>query len=170
MELIIIRHGRAEEREVFAESGRPDGERPLTDEGRQRLRAALPGLKREQPTLDAILASPLTRARQTADEIAAGYPDARRLEVHELVPGSPPRRLAERLSREGLVGGAIALVGHEPDLGDLVSWLLCGSVPGFAPMKKGAACALDVSPPIHPGCATLRWSLSAAQLRRIGGG
>ena len=168
MELLIIRHGRAEDRDIFAETGRPDGERPLVDEGFQRLRAALPGLTHEQPTLDAIVTSPLTRARQTAEVIQEGYPKARLLEFRELSPGVPPEMVTGRLEREHLVKGAVAVVGHEPDLGELASWLLSGSLRGFVPMKKGAVCALDVIPPLHPGCAMLRWSLSAAQLRRIG--
>ena len=79
-ELLLLRHGIAEERRVDL----PDGRRALTPEGRQRSEAVLQCLVALGLGCDLLLSSPLTRARQTADlarlaglapdlELAAGF-------------------------------------------------------------------------------------------------
>ena len=65
-ELYLIRHGLAEER---GEAWPDDTKRPLTDEGMSRMRKAARGLARLGVSFDAILTSPLTRARQTAGNL-----------------------------------------------------------------------------------------------------
>src|SRR5438093_1192036 len=67
-ELYLIRHAIAEER---GEKWPDDNKRPLTEEGIARMRKAAHGLARVGVTLDAVLTSPLVRARQTAEIVAA---------------------------------------------------------------------------------------------------
>src|SRR5438034_11639970 len=68
-EIYLIRHGLAEER---GDSWPDDAKRPLTDEGISRMRKSVRGLSRLGVTLDVVLTSPLVRARQTAEIVAAG--------------------------------------------------------------------------------------------------
>src|SRR5216683_2320278 len=68
-ELYLIRHGLAEER---GEAWPDDSKRPLTEEGMSRLRKQARGLARLGVMLDVVLTSPLVRARQTAEIVAAG--------------------------------------------------------------------------------------------------
>ncbi len=69
-ELYLIRHGLAEER---GDRWPDDNKRPLTDEGISRMRKATRGLARLGVTVDVVLSSPLVRARQTAEIVAAGF-------------------------------------------------------------------------------------------------
>ncbi|HSD65172.1 MAG TPA: histidine phosphatase family protein, partial [Vicinamibacteria bacterium] len=63
MQLLIIRHAIAAERGT---PGIPDEERPLTPEGETKFREVAKGLARLVARPDALLTSPLLRARQTA--------------------------------------------------------------------------------------------------------
>jgi phosphohistidine phosphatase SixA len=60
----------------------------------------------------------------------------------------------------------VALVGHEPDVGELAAWLVGASV--AIPFRKGAVCCFDVAtwPPRPP--ATLVWFATAKLLRAVG--
>src|SRR4029079_14353095 len=70
MRLLVIRHAIAEDRDEFANTGRPDGERPLTDAGRRRMRRNARGLRRLVGKFDVLATSPFTRAAETARIVA----------------------------------------------------------------------------------------------------
>src|SRR2546428_3640454 len=120
-EIYLIRHGLAEER---GDSWPDDAKRPLTDEGISRMRKSVRGLVRLGVTCDVVLTSPLVRARQTAEIVAAG-----------LSP-RPPLVSADSLAPEGSFAAVIAdlekqarrtciaLVGHEPNIGELAARLI----------------------------------------------
>ena len=125
MDLLVIRHGIAEDREAFAASGKDDAQRPLTDEGRRKMRQAARGLTAVVPALDVLASSPLVRARQTADLVAKAYSGLPVTEITQLQPDQPPEAFAEWVRGQAL-HGAVAAVGHEPLLGQIVSFLLAG--------------------------------------------
>ena len=85
MDLLVIRHGIAEDRETFAATGADDRQRPLTDKGRRRLREAVPGLHAAVPGVELVASSPLVRAVQTAKIVARAY----RLPVVEIAELEP---------------------------------------------------------------------------------
>lgn len=126
-QLLLLRHGIAEERSPE----RPDGERALTPRGVERTRAVLARLVALDLCCDQLLTSPLRRAYQTAElAVAAGL--APGLGVTEaLAPGGDPLPLLERAA--GVP--RLALVGHEPDLGDLAARLI-GAPSGALVLKK----------------------------------
>ena len=66
MELLIVRHGPAWDKEAWKATRKDDRLRPLSPEGRQKMRKNAKGLVTLVSELDEIIASPLTRARQTA--------------------------------------------------------------------------------------------------------
>ena len=70
--------------------------------------------------------------------------------------------------RECKHGSTVALVGHEPQLGLFVSWMLTGLQESFVQMKKGGACLLELKEQVWPGRGRLLWSLAPAQLRALG--
>jgi phosphohistidine phosphatase len=117
-----------------------------------------------------LITSPLVRARQTADLIAEGFPETRRFEWDELAPGGEPEALCGQLLNHRIDSGVTALVGHEPDLGELGGWLLTGDrCCDFMPLKKGSALLLELAEEKPgPGCAILRWLFTPAQLRMLG--
>lgn len=168
LDVYLIRHAAAEER-GFAW---PDDDiRPLSAEGRAGMRKAARGLVRLGVTFNVILTSPLVRARQTAEVVAEAF-DARPpiVVVDALAPGGRDADLLVELTRHSH-RRAIAMVGHEPDLGELAVRLV-GSERALA-FKKGAVCRIDLGsipesiPPAQPGI--LRWFLTPAVLRAIKG-
>ena len=161
-ELYLIRHAIAEER---GDKWPDDNLRPLTTEGALLMRKAAKGLARLGVTFDVVLASPLVRARQTA-EIVAGAFDPRPSVVTAdslALDGTYADVLAElqKHSRHR----SIALVGHEPNIGELAARLAGGRRP--FEFKKGAVCGIGIAsiPPAGPGA--LRWFLTPAILRAI---
>lgn len=162
MQLLLIRHARAEERALFMR----DRARALTPDGRRRMRKAARGLRTLIPALTRIASSPLRRARQTADIVAAAYALTDVVSLPALSPGTPPRALLAWL-RTQPPDATLVLVGHEPDLGHLASWLLAGKTQGFVQFKKGAAALIEFAGPAAAGRGSLHWLLTAAHLAQL---
>jgi len=162
MQLVLIRHARAEERALF----KRDRTRALTEDGRRRMRKAARGLHALLPGLTQIATSPLLRARQTAEIVAAPYAGIETVSLPALTPGVAPRDVLAWL-RTQPQDALLALVGHEPDLGRLASWLLAGRSTGFVQFKKGAAALIEFAGAPAAGKGTLAWLLTAAQLAEL---
>ncbi len=167
MELLVIRHADAGDAAAFARGGRPDDERPLSPEGRKKMHQAARGLREIAPDIAVLAASPLVRARQTADIVAEEYGGLGIETVPALRPMQAPAALVEWLARRE-PDGLVAVVGHEPHLSTTVGWLLAGEARGLLDLKKGAACLLSTDGRWGPGAAILRWSLTPGQLRALG--
>lgn len=165
-ELLIVRHAKAEARGAYALTHVPDAERALTARGARRMRKTARGLARLLPALGAIYSSPLLRAQQTARLLAERFPAAASVTLPALAPDGDRDELLAALAADA-ADGPVALIGHEPNLGEFVSWLLCGRPHSFVPLPIAAACLLHVQPPLRPGRAQLQWLLTCAQLRRL---
>lgn len=163
MNLLLIRHGPAGEGAAWARTGHPDGDRPLTVEGRELIRLATPGLAGLVSRLDVLASSPLVRAYQTAEIVAKGYDEMPITVVDALSSGGDRTELLEWI-REHRPGITMALVGHNPDLEDLIAWMLAVRQHGFVKLKKGGAALItfDVIP--TPGGGVLQWFLTPDQL------
>jgi phosphohistidine phosphatase len=161
-ELYLIRHGVAEER---GEAWPDDTKRPLSDAGASRMRKAARGLARLGVKFDVMLTSPLVRTRQTAEIVAAAF-DIRPpiVAVESLTPDGSPQAVFADLEKQAR-RRRIALVGHEPGIGELAA-RLAGSRQPIA-FKKGAVCRIDVGalPPAVSGA--LRWFLTTRILRSV---
>lgn len=161
-ELYLVRHGLAEDR---GDAWPDDTKRPLTEQGITRMRKSARGLVSLGVTFDAILVSPLIRARQTAEILAAAF-DSRPplVTVDALAPGGTWQALSTELARHAR-RTRVALVGHEPGIGELAARLIGARRP--IEFKKGAICRIDVDalPPTGPG--ELRWFLTPRVLRRL---
>jgi len=166
--ILLVRHAPAVERALWRGE---DAGRPLTEEGERRFRKGARALVALVPDLERILASPLTRGRQTAallaDEAARrGIAPAVEIDAG-LAPGRFEPQTADRLRRAlAAPGGTLALVGHEPDLSILEARLLTGRDRPLAAFRKGGAALLEVDP-AGEGRALLVWHLTAAQLRGL---
>lgn len=167
MQLLLIRHAIAEEKEDFARTGKDDRLRPLTDEGRKKMRQAARGLCELVPEIDLLATSPLTRAAQTGAILDSIYGGLQVVEIEELSPESTPaeflRWLRDRKEE------TVAAVGHEPSLGQIASWLLTGTERRLLAFRKGGACLLELPEEVAAGTATLLWALTPAQLRKLAG-
>lgn len=167
MNLLVIRHGVAEDRDSFAASGQPDSMRPLTADGRKRMRNAVRGIKRVAPKLHVLATSPLVRAAQTAEIVSRAYGGMDAVTLDELSPERRPDELLAWL-RSHQLGDTVAVVGHEPHLGFLVGWLLTGRNDSFVEFKKGGAVLLEFDDPPSGGNAVLAWALAPRHLRWLG--
>jgi phosphohistidine phosphatase len=166
IELYLVRHAVAAER---GPDYPDDAARPLTAEGIERFRRAVSGLAELDVGLDLVLSSPFARARETADLLAAGLrPKPRVVGLDALTPGHRPAFViaaVEQHLRAGRNVSRVALVGHEPDLGELAAKLL--GAKGRVEFKKGAMCRIDVDRAMPAGPGTLRWLLSPRVLRGL---
>jgi len=161
-ELYLIRHAVAEER---GDAWPDDTKRPLSDDGASRMRKAARGLARLGVAVDVVLTSPLVRARQTADIVAAGIdPRPSLVTIESLAPDGSYAAVVADLEKHARKT-RIALVGHEPNIGELAARLI-GSRHAIE-FKKGAVCQIDLEtlPPSGPG--DLRWLMTAKMLREI---
>ncbi len=169
MQVLIVRHAIAEDRIAFAKTGRDDGERPLTAAGRTRMERAAAGLRAVVPELSLIASSPLTRALETATILGKAFGATTVEQVSALSPGGEPEEVVQWL-RDHADQTCVALVGHEPDLGELTAFLLLDHVAPFLQFKKGGACLLEFPGPVATGRASLRWLLQPKHLRTLGQG
>lgn len=167
MRVLVVRHAIAEDRDAFAPSGRPDAERPLTGDGRRKMAEAALGLKRMVDRLDLIATSPLVRARDTAAIVAHAFEGPKLVEEPSLAPGVGPAAVLEWL-RHRPRDAVVALVGHEPDLSELIGLLVAGEAGSAVELKKGAACLLDFAARPEAGNATIVWLLPPKALRSLG--
>ena len=166
MNLLVIRHAIAMEREEWAKTGRPDSDRPLTDTGRRRMRKNARGLQRVSPHPDLIATSPWLRAADTARVVAETLGVERMETIDQMIPDHPPRDLADWLNDHADLS-TISVVGHEPHLGELVTWLIGGPEGVSVEFKKGGACLLRIDDRVDAGSALLQWHLTPSQLRAL---
>jgi phosphohistidine phosphatase len=122
VDLYLIRHADAValgERDITS-----DADRPLSDDGQEQASHLAAGLQRKGVRFSKVLTSPLLRARQTAEGMLHDWaaPSPQLVVCDELAPGTKPRKLA-RVLRD-LSEESIALVGHQPDLGEWAAWII----------------------------------------------
>lgn len=165
-QLLVVRHAIAEDAAEYARLHPDDAGRPLTPEGRKKMKRAAEGLRTLVPEIQLLATSPLTRAVQTAEILADAYGDLKPVVVPVLAPAQSATDVTRWLGGERR-HDTVAIVGHEPGLGRIVSWLLAQSERSFVEMKKGAALLLTFPDAVDAGAATLLWSLSPSQLRSL---
>ncbi len=165
MHVLVIRHALAEDRASFKKAGQSDEMRPLTVDGRRRMRRGAQGLKRVVDSLDLIVTSPLIRSVETAHIVAKAFEKVHVAELKELSPGGRPEGIFRFLVDQGKE--TVALIGHEPDLGCLICLSLGCKIADRVPLKKGGAALLVFDGPIAAGAATLQAMLTPQLLRKL---
>ena len=163
MRCYFLRHGLAVEADDWSGS---DFDRPLTGEGRARMRRAAKAMAALRLEIDVIVTSPLLRAKQTAAIIAKELQLHDRLVEDERLGGEfGPDRLADILA-EHRRANAVMLVGHEPGMSRTIGHLVGGAGIEF---KKGSLACVNVpNPSILQG--ELVWLIPAKVLALKGVG
>jgi phosphohistidine phosphatase len=163
--LYLLRHGIAVDP---GSSGMPDDARPLTEKGIKRMHQIAIGLLALELELDAIITSPLVRARETAEIVADALGLADRLETSNvLATGSDPATIERWLRSRA--ESRLMLVGHNPTLSELVSLLVAGARRStICDLKKGGIAALERTIGAS-GLYELTWLAPPRILRRLGG-
>jgi phosphohistidine phosphatase len=134
--------------------GLEDERRPLIAAGEREAHDAGRALRALQVRPDAVLTSPLVRARQTA-KLAAAELGLRSTVDDALRPGFGQGALADLFARHA--GDCLVLVGHDPDFSALLHDL-SGT---HAALPKGGAARIDLP------SGELRWLLRPRALRLI---
>ncbi len=161
-EIYLVRHAIAAER---GDDWPDDSKRPLTERGISRFKESVGGLAELDATIEEIFTSPLVRAKQTADVLAAGAQGRPTVKVLEaLAPGEAPATVIAQLAKVAK-RRCIALVGHEPDLGELAAFLIGARRP--LPFKKGGICRIDVASLTTIAAGTLVWFVTPKILRKL---
>jgi phosphohistidine phosphatase len=119
MRLLIVRHAEAA-------PGTPDELRSLTPAGRQQARDLGARLRDDGLVPDAVLSSPLLRARETAQALALGEPEP----DERLAPGATAEQVRAAVAGRG---ETVLVVGHQPDCGRVAATLGDGTEPPFPP-------------------------------------
>lgn len=123
MDLILWRHAEARD-------GSPDHDRKLTPKGRKQAEAVGAWLAGRLPADARVLSSPAVRTRQTADGLGRPYEL-----VEEIAPGADETAVLN-VAGWPESAGTVLVVGHQPTLGRVAAWLLCGEPRDFT-LKKG---------------------------------
>ena len=152
MEIYVLRHGEAEERET----NRADGDRKLTGKGKRDLKDVLKMAQKTQVVPDVILSSPLRRARETA-AIAAEVLGCKQIfETRSLLPSASPELVWKEICTDYKVDGLL-LAGHQPHLGSLIGLLL--EAPLIVDLKKGALVRIETHGKLGPPRGVLKWMI-----------
>jgi phosphohistidine phosphatase len=117
--LVLVRHAEAA-------PGTPDELRTLTAEGRRQAQQLGQRLRSQGVTPEAVLTSPLLRARETADELGFGTAESHQA----LAPGATEDDVRSAVAGRG---ETVVVVGHQPDCGRIAAALGDGTEPAFPP-------------------------------------
>jgi phosphohistidine phosphatase len=166
MEVLVVRHGIALDREDASSQGMLDRDRPLTLRGKKRMKRAARGLSRIAPGVVSLFSSPYRRAVETAELVEREYSDLEHAETGALVPDSPPEELAHFLA-ESSAEPLVAVVGHEPQLSTFVGYCVTGESRSMLTLGKGGACLLSFDDAPGPALGRLEWVLTPAVLRHL---
>ena len=159
MQIYILRHGEAEPRKT----GAPDAARKLTPKGKRELRHVLQLAKRLGVAPEAILTSPLARARETAEIASSILKGPAIVETRSLLPRSAPDLVWKEIG--ALRVACVLLAGHEPHLGRLLAFLLGAAV--VVELKKGALAKIATKQKHGPPRGALRWMITPKIARAL---
>ncbi len=150
MKLYVLRHGKSP---TIAESKvRRDADRPISEQGRQDIRRLGNELAARGGRPLIVLASPLKRAQQTANEIAAILKPSSGVKTFEpLANQLTGEMLFSHLLREAEKFPELLAVGHQPQLGEMVSY----ATGQIVEIRPGGLVALETN---SKGQATILWS------------
>jgi phosphohistidine phosphatase len=153
--LYIVRHGLAGD--AMKLNMADDSQRTLTKKGVKLARRVAREMRKQGMMLDLIFTSPYVRAAATAEILAGEYGLAadRVVTCPGLVPGTSFPRLVNEINQHLGQHRNVAVVGHEPQLSQLVSLLISGSPHGNVVLKKNGVCHLTLEELLPGKCASL---------------
>jgi phosphohistidine phosphatase len=166
MNIFILRHGIAVERGT--EGFEKDSERPLTAKGRRQLRRSAAAMKRMKLRFDLILSSPYERARKTAEIVAEELNLKKLLRLTDTLKcEKEPESMVAEIARLKPAPKNLLLVGHEPNLSELISRLVSGNGDMAMDFKKGGLCKLEMEKLDGRIAARLLWLLTPKLMKEM---
>lgn len=160
-----MRHAIAVDRKKFFIKGIEDRNRPLSKKGKAKFEKLAPNLQRIIGSIDLIISSPFVRAEATTKILKLHYPQTKQISTVELIPSKAPEDFVDWFNRSIKAKyKRVLVVGHEPQLTSLVSWLLVGENRLSLELKKGGALAIENEGRLTKGSSTLKWLVSPSLL------
>lgn len=166
MRLYIVRHG------IALPHGTPgvaEDDRPLTKEGIKKMQQAADGMRAIDCVPEAILTSPLPRAKQTAEILLEALGKQIPLVLTDALAPTGNRQDVYREIRKRQNSQSLMLVGHQPSLGEIAGEIAWGSSEHYIELKKGGVCALEVDAATVSPRGALLWLLTPSILRALAG-
>ena len=166
MDLYVIRHATAQQ--LGKKNSFTDRKRALTADGRNKVREAAKGLRKLGVEVDLILTSPLVRAVETAEIFAAALKLEKKniSQTDNLEPGASASKLFAEIKKSAGVE-SIAIIGHQPDMSELIVKIVQGKSKMSLPLKKGGVCYIRVTETVPALKGSLEWLLTPKQLRLL---
>lgn len=165
MKLYLLRHAIAQDRDQWRGK---DADRPLTQEGIEKMKEISDALGAMSLHVDEIWTSPYARAHETARIVARALGASKKLRVEPaLAASNQPSRLIDLLAQPKKPMEALLIVGHEPYLSRLVSRLIGAEQPLALELKKGGLAMLKAAKIHHGPCAELKWWVPPKLLRKL---
>jgi phosphohistidine phosphatase len=161
--LYLVRHG-----DALARGGSisTDADRPLSKQGDEDARRAGRLLSRMDPAIALVLTSPAVRAVETGRLIAEALPGRPELTTSErLKPGARIDAILKEVIAEARE--SIVAVGHQPDLGTLIAWLVADGGPASLVLPPGTVICIEMQPDIQLPRASLRWLAPPDLIRQL---
>ncbi len=143
MEVYLIRHGIAAERETYPD----DHSRPLVPKGREKTTQIAKRLASLGVQFEIILTSPLVRAQETAAILLQTGLSDRLEEFSALAPSGDISLWLDWCQEHQ--PQKIALVGHQPDLGNWSEMLIWGEIKEKIRLKKAGIIGIEIPDPNH---------------------
>jgi phosphohistidine phosphatase len=149
MHIYLLRHG-----DALTDSRFHDNERPLSDLGKRQAAMVGTHLRNSHTAIDAIFASPLQRAQETAMIVhdLIGGPAIQTTDY--LVNGTDLRQLCSLLAKSK--GSSVLLVGHIPHLEDTILLFIGDQASSSVEMKKCTLAHIEITDPTKLGTGSLR--------------
>ena len=157
MMIYMMRHGIASE--PNDPSLEQDRQRPLTDVGREKIEQIARKLKKLAINPDLILSSPYVRAQQTASIVAKEFDLQKHIILSDLLQPAGTADTIVNAIVENYLADELLIVGHEPCLGLLISFLAAANLDLAINIKKGGVCCLSTDDLRMERRAALEWLL-----------
>jgi phosphohistidine phosphatase len=162
MDLYILRHTTAADPHGYAQ----DADRPLTETGLREAEIVAKAMKSLKIVPDLTLCSPYRRTRETAGVITSKLGLDAPEDSGCLLPGADAPALLSDLNNRR--AKCVLLVGHAPDLPELIG-LICSSDGSLlVEMSKGSLAMITAERPLRRKCGFLRGLLTVKICEKIG--
>jgi phosphohistidine phosphatase len=163
LEIFVLRHGEAGTR---LDEPEKDHARGLTPAGRREIEVIGGSLPKLSIKCDLIASSPSPRALQTAEIVARRFKMLNKLEQwDELKPSGEAQNLYRRLSRQK-PGSRLLIVGHEPQLSEIIGEIISGSSGVNVVLKKSGLAKVKILGFKPRITGELRWLLTPRLIKR----
>lgn len=163
MLVYVVRHAEAAPREDYPR----DEDRPLTERGRVLIGTVAEALEALGASPSPVYTSPLVRARETAEIVASRLGGARVDEVEALAGGHEAREVIDFLA--GVRFTEVAVVGHAPQLDEVVSLMIAGSCDKTVDISKASVACVAFDGEVRAGRGVLKWHLVPKVVEALSG-